>query len=395
MVKRMLSLFLAISMALAFAACGTAENQAATSSQSAQSGAAGAQQEALDSDSPEAEEESPSDHAAEAEPTGAASSETNSDRTGNVLVAYFSWADNAVLADDVDAVASPSVIPPGNVQQLAGWVKEETGGDLFSIRVTDPYPSDWDECLTRANQERGDNARPELVENVDNLEQYDTVFLGYPNWWYGVPMALLSFLEQNDLSGKEVYLFCSHGTGGLANSVELITEAAPGAVLSENIFDCYEEEASSSEDAIRDWVKSLGYSRPAEPEPEPVSESESAAAEQRQIAVQFGEQTVLYQLNAGSAAASLYEQLPLTVQVEDYSTNEKIFYPDQALDTSDAPLAQAGSGTLAYYEPWGDVVFFYGDYNENPSLFELGQVVSGGEQVASMSGTITITAVEQ
>ena len=395
MVKRMLSLFLAISMALAFSACGTAENQAATSSQSAQSGAAGAQQEALDSDSPEAEEESPSDHAAEAEPAGAASSETNSDRTGNVLVAYFSWADNAVLADDVDAVASPSVIPPGNVQQLAGWVQEETGGDLFSIRVTDPYPSDWDECLTRANQERGDNARPELVENVDNLEQYDTVFLGYPNWWYGVPMALLSFLEQNDLSGKEVYLFCSHGTGGLANSVELITEAAPGAVLSENIFDCYEEEASSSEDAIRDWVNSLGYSRPAEPEAEPVSESESAAAEQRQIAVQFGEQTVLYQLNAGSAAASLYEQLPLTVQVEDYSTNEKIFYPDQALDTSDAPLAQAGSGTLAYYEPWGDEVFFYGDYNENPSLFELGQVVSGGEQVASMSGTITITAVEQ
>ena len=395
MVKRMLSLFLAISMALAFAACGTAENQAATSSQSAQSGAAGAQQEALDSDSPEAEKESPSDHAAEAELAGAAPSETNSDRTDNVLVAYFSWADNAVLADDVDAVASPSVIPPGNVQQLAGWVQEETGGDLFSIRVTDPYPSDWDECLTRANQERGDNARPELVENVDNLEQYDTVFLGYPNWWYGVPMALLSFLEQNDLSGKEVYLFCSHGTGGLANSVELITEAAPGAVLSENIFDCYEEEASSSEDAIRDWVNSLGYSRPAEPEPEPVSESESAAAEQRQIAVQFGEQTVLYQLNAGSAAASLYEQLPLTVQVEDYSTNEKIFYPDQALDTSDAPLAQAGAGTLAYYEPWGDVVFFYGDYNENPSLFELGQVVSGGEQVASMSGTITITAVEQ
>ena len=60
----------------------------------------------------------------------------------NILVAYFSWADNAVLDDDVDAISSPSVIPPGNVQQLAGWVQEETGGDLFSIRVTDPYPSD-------------------------------------------------------------------------------------------------------------------------------------------------------------------------------------------------------------------------------------------------------------
>ena len=83
--------------------------------------------------------------------------------------------------------------------------------------------------------------------------------LGYPNWWYGVPMALLSFLEQNDLSGKEVYLFCSHGTGGLANSVSLITEAAPGAVISDNIFDCYEEDASSSQENIQNWVAELGY----------------------------------------------------------------------------------------------------------------------------------------
>ena len=106
----------------------------------------------------------------------------------------------------------------GNVQELAGWVQEETGGDLFSIQVTDPYPSDWDACLERANEERGEDARPELTSSVENLDAYDTVFLGYPNWWYGVPMALLTFLEENDLSGKQVYLFCSHGTGGLADS---------------------------------------------------------------------------------------------------------------------------------------------------------------------------------
>ena len=82
----------------------------------------------------------------------------------------------------MDAVTSPSVIAPGNVEELAGWVQEETGGDLFSIRVTDPYPSDWDDCLERANEERGDDARPELEENVENLDDYDTVYLGYPNW---------------------------------------------------------------------------------------------------------------------------------------------------------------------------------------------------------------------
>ena len=101
-------------------------------------------------------------------------------------------AENAVLPGEgeVDAVSSPSVTVPGNVQQLAGWVQEETGADLFSIRVTDPYPSDWDACLERANEERGSNVRPALQEKADNLDQYTTVFLGYPNWWYGVPMAL-------------------------------------------------------------------------------------------------------------------------------------------------------------------------------------------------------------
>ena len=245
--KKILSLIVAIVTAVTFAACGESEAQTTDSSAVSVGSTTTAEQTASE------------DSRDNAETPDTQSSESGEEQGSNILVAYFSWADNAVLADDVDAVASPSVIPPGNVQQLAGWVQEETGGDLFSIRVTDPYPSDWDDCLTRANQERSDNARPELVENVDNLDDYDTVFLGYPNWWYGVPMAMLTFLEQNDLSDKQVYLFCSHGTGGLANSVELITEASPQAVISDNIFDCYEEDAASSQFDIQSWVNGLGY----------------------------------------------------------------------------------------------------------------------------------------
>ena len=94
-----------------------------------------------------------------------------------------------------------------------------------------------------------------------------------------------------------------------------------------------------------------------------------------------------------AANDALLAQLPLTVEVEDYSTNEKIFYPPQALDTADAPPAEGGTGTLAYYAPWGDVVMFYGDYNASSSLYELGQAVSGGDLVGSLSGAITLTAV--
>ena len=117
---------------------------------------------------------------------------------------------------------------------------------------------------------------------------------------------------------------------------------------------------------------------------------------ERQISVKFGDAAVIYELNDSAAANSLYELLPLTVEIEDYSTNEKIFYPPEELACMETPLATSdtGAGTLAYYEPWGDVVMFYGDYNENPSLYELGYAVSGAEQISGMSGTVTIEAVE-
>lgn len=125
--------------------------------------------------------------------------------------------------------------------------------------MTEPYPSDWDECLDRANEERAENARPELTAQVENMDDYDTVFIGYPDWWYGAPMAVLSFLEDYDFSGKQVYLFCSHGTGGLANSVEDISDSVSGGEISENVFDVYEEDAASSRDDIMDWLGQLGY----------------------------------------------------------------------------------------------------------------------------------------
>lgn len=276
--------------------------------------------------------------------------------SGNVLVAYFSWADNAVLEEDVDAVSSPSVIPPGNVQQLAGWVQDETGGDLFSIRVTDPYPSDWDACLERANEERDEDARPKLVENVENIDQYDTVFLGYPNWWYGVPMALLSFFEENDLSGKQVYLFCSHGTGGLANSVEIIMEAVPDAEISDSIFDCYEEDASSSEEGIRQWVQELGYSGVQGGNMGQNTENTQG----NNLSLQIGDTVLTAALEDNSSAQALREMLadgPLVIDMEDYADMEKVGSLGQDLPTNDEQITTE-AGDLILYQGNSFVIYY-------------------------------------
>ena len=137
-------------------------------------------------------------------------------------------------------------------QEAYGKIKE-----LFSIQVVEPYPADWDECLSRANQEKADGTRPELVQNVEDMEEYDVIFLGYPNWWYSCPMALLSFIESNDFSGKQIYLFCSHGTGGLARSVQDITAVLPDGNISENVFDAYEEDTAGSREDVREWLKEI------------------------------------------------------------------------------------------------------------------------------------------
>ena len=174
--------------------------------------------------------------------------------SGNILVAYFSWADNAILADDVDAVASPSVIPPGNVQQLAGWVQEETGGDLFPIQVTEPYSSDWDECLDRANQERRDDARPKLEESVENLSDYDTVFLGYPIWWGIAAWPVDSFVEANDFTGKTVIPFCTSASSGLGDSGALLAEMAGTGDWQEGM----RFRSGADEADVQEWVSGLG-----------------------------------------------------------------------------------------------------------------------------------------
>ena len=245
--KKSIILLMAFILAFSLFACSSSQKatEASTSNHSPSSNASTTSELSLNTETASSDEAS--------ENTDKANEEKS-----KILIAYFSWADNAIIEGEVDAVASPSVTAPGYVAQLASWVQEETGGDLFSIQVTEPYSSDWDECLDRANQERSQNARPELTETVENIDDYQVVFLGYPNWWYGAPMALLSFIEENDLSNKQIYLFCSHGTGGLAGSVEDIEGVLPDNVtLSDNIFDVYEEDASESQNDIVDWLSEL------------------------------------------------------------------------------------------------------------------------------------------
>lgn len=120
------------------------------------------------------------------------------------------------------------------------------------------------------------------------------------------------------------------------------------------------------------------------------AESEAAM----RISIESDTQSIVFQLNDSSAAKSLYDQLPLTATVENFGGNEKIFYPPEPLEVSGTPMAEGPAGTLAYYEPWGDVAIFYGTCGRAAGLYALGEAISGAEQIEALAGEIRIEKVE-
>lgn len=151
------------------------------------------------------------------------------------LVVYFSRAENIIFDADVDAVTSASINvdeagnPIGNMRLLAEYISEETGADIFSIRTVETYPTGYRDTTDLATEEKNDNARPELVSHVDNMEDYDVIYLGYPNWWGTLPMPVASFLEEYDFAGKTIIPYASHEGSGLGSGISMIKELCPDA----------------------------------------------------------------------------------------------------------------------------------------------------------------------
>lgn len=166
--------------------------------------------------------------------------EPESEVTGesNVLVAYFSWS--------------------GNGQQMARWISEETGGDLFRIIPAESYGEDYNTCADRAKEELDNEIRPELSSHIDAdiMAQYDVIYVGFPVWWYDLPMPVWTFLEEYDLSGKTIIPFFSHnGSSNGANSVKRVTELADGAtVLSDDALSIRGSNVSDSENEVKEWA---------------------------------------------------------------------------------------------------------------------------------------------
>lgn len=228
--RKLASLLLAAMTALTVTACATSD----TASQQGTKATARQAEPVVDAD-------------ASASIKGAAVPEAPSKGQSRIAVIYFS---------EPEAAQKYSV--QGATQYVAQVIQEKTGADIFRIERSVDYPTGHDDLIAQAKEERDTNTHPALKDTIGDLSQYDTIFLGYPIWWYDAPMPVYSFLDRYDLSGKTVYVFATHGGSGLTGTVERVQAAEPGANVSSSAFAIYRTDITSAS-PIYAWLGNLGY----------------------------------------------------------------------------------------------------------------------------------------
>lgn len=281
---------------------------------------------------------------------------------GETLVAYFSAT--------------------GNTESIAQHIQTILNADLYEIVPEAPYTSEDlnysnDDC--RANQEQNDpNARPAISGSVENMEDYDVVFLGYPIWWGQAPKIIHTFLESYDLDGVTIVPFCTSGSSGIGSSATTLQSLAPNA----NWLSGQRFSGSASQDTVASWVEGLDL-------PEASADTEDTQTQLR-LTFEGGEAIIVLEDNA--TTRDFLTMLPTTLTFEDYAGSEKISYLTQDLSTADAPAnydPQVGDVTL--YEPWGNLAIFYGDAGSSSGLVPMGHVESGLELLSTMDGEFEVS----
>ena len=228
MMKSVFGILMACTLAFSLAACGQAANSQTTAESRVQETTETAVQEDARTQMESQTEQVKPQTEGQEEPA-AASGETDTaedsadtqlaENDSNLLIAYFSWS--------------------GNTEEMASYIQEQTGGDLWEIEPLNPYPTDYNETGDVAEKERDDNARPEIADLPEDLSQYDRILVGYPIWWHTAPMIIGTFLENYDLTGVEIYPFtqsASMNAEQFENSMDFVRENAPGANVHDGLF---------------------------------------------------------------------------------------------------------------------------------------------------------------
>lgn len=179
--------------------------------------------------------------------------------SANTLVVYFSMPDNV---DNSTVVIDGETL--GNTQYMAYVIQENANANIFRIIPETPYPTDHSELVDLAREEQRNNARPAFQGEIENFDNYDTVFVGYPNWWGDMPMIMYTFFDAYDFTGKKIITFNTHGGSGFSSTNETIARLEPNAEVVRGLS-ISRNNIQNAEQQIIDWLKGLGFEKSETP----------------------------------------------------------------------------------------------------------------------------------
>lgn len=172
-------------------------------------------------------------------------------KEGKCLIAYFSREGNNYVSGKIVN------LPMGNTEVVANMIQEITESDVFRIDTVNSYPKDYTETTNVAKKELNDNARPALFSYVENIDCYNVIFLGYPNWWGTMPMPVFTFLEEYDFSGKTIIPFCTHEGSGLGHSEKDIAKLCTKATVLKGMA-INGSRVNNAKKDVTSWLSKIG-----------------------------------------------------------------------------------------------------------------------------------------
>lgn len=255
MKKRIFTLMLSVFFVLSLAACGDKQEEKPAGNTESEPAASAQPEESVELEKTAESEEGKSSEGAETPQAG----------DGKTLVVYFSMPettnpDNMNAEEEYSTVVIDGEVL-GNTQYVAYVIQENTGADIFRIEPVTPYPMNHAELEEVATEEKRNDAMPEIAAEVENIEQYDTIFLGYPNWYADMPRIIYSFLDQYDLSGKTIVPFVTSGGSGFSNTISTIADLEPDANVITDGLSISRNVVQDAEADIIEWVEGLGLSK--------------------------------------------------------------------------------------------------------------------------------------
>lgn len=275
-----------------------------------------------------------------------------------------------------------------NTEQVARRIQTILDCDILEVEPQMPYEDDYNAMLERSQEELAairQGNYPAIKTTLENFDNYDIVFIGYPIWYSSMATPMQAFLHEHaaKLAGKRIALFATSGSSGISTSVSEARSLCPDATVIDRTLLLTSSTLSQVENRVTEWLDGIGAGR-EEPETPDVSSLN--------VNITVGDRTITATMEDNAAARDFLSRLPLEITLNDYNnTTEKIFYPDPALTTEGVTRGCAPTpGDITIYAPWGNVAIFCKSWSHSRDLIKIGRIDGDGIEVLSVAGDIPV-----